>query len=187
MRNTSGNSYVRLFGTNKEVALEDPFEPFLRPTVYCDYTGESACVEQARQLASEAANEGDVVRSIYDWMVENIDYDKEKAAVIANATGYVPDPDATISSGLGVCFDYASLAAAMFRSLGIPCQIVTGYVSPQDVYHAWNMIYIDGTWVCARISVEADQWTRIDLTFAAGDAGPDNAGDGISYTNRYIY
>lgn len=187
MQNTSGTNYVQVYGTTANVALESPFAPFLRPNIFCNYTESSACVSQARQLAAGAANEGEVVRAIYDWMVSNVSYDTAKASQLADTTGYVPDPDGTLSARSGICFDYASLAAAMFRSLGIPCQIVTGYVSPDNIYHAWNMIYINGSWVSAQISVQPDQWTRIDLTFAAGGAGADYVGDGSAYTDRYVY
>lgn len=187
MQNTSGNSYVEVGATSADVQLADPFAPYLRPNVFCDYTPQSACVAQARQLAAGAQNQGEVVRSIYEWMVGAIAYDDAKAAGLADATGYVPDPDETLSSGSGICFDYASLAAAMFRSLGLPCQIVTGYVSPGEVYHAWNMIYIDGEWMSAEITVEADRWCRIDLTLAAAQQGNPNVGDGETYTDRFVY
>lgn len=64
----------------------------------------------------------------------------------------MPNPDETLASRSGICFDYASLAAAMLRSLGIPCQVITGYVGPESLYHAWNMVYIDGSWVGVAIS-----------------------------------
>lgn len=102
------------------------------------------------------------------------------------ASGYVPDPDATLSSQTGICFDYASLGAAMLRSQGIPTKIVTGYVSPSNIYHAWIMVYIDGTWKSAQFSVEKDAWSRVDLTFAAGGSST-NVGDGKSYTDRFTY
>lgn len=187
MQNTSGNNYVQVQSATASVVLDNEFEPFLRPNVFCEFTDSSACVTQARQLAANAQNEGDVVRAVYGWMVDAITYDKAKAQQLANTTGYVPSPDDTFNSRSGICFDYASLAAAMFRSLDIPCQIVTGYVSPDNIYHAWNMIYIDGSWVAAQISVEANQWTRIDVTFAAGGADSQLIGDGTNYTERYIY
>ena len=105
---------------------------------------------------------------------------------MATATGYIPDPDRTYEERTGICFDYASLAAAMLRSLGIPCKIITGYVSPDGIYHAWNMVYIDGEWISVEISVGPDSWTRIDLTFAAAGAGS-TVGDGTDYTDRYVY
>ena len=187
MMNTSGSSYVELASVTKSVALESEFAPFLRPNIFCEYGPDSACVAKAFDLARGAENEGDVVRDIYDWMTANIKYDNGKAAELANTTGYVPDPDETYSKKSGICFDYASLAAAMFRSLGIPCKIITGYVSPNDIYHAWNLIYIDGSWVSAEISVEADEWCRVDLTFAASDGNNSTIGDGINYTDRYVY
>ena len=144
------------------------------------------CAIDTSQLAQGAANQGDVVRNIYQWVVDNITYDHDKAAQLASATGYVPDPDATLASGTGICFDYASLGAAMLRSLGIPCQVITGYVSPDDVYHAWNMVYIDGEWISVEISIKPNSWTRVDLTFAASGAAS-TIGDGTSYTDRYTY
>ena len=75
----------------------------------------------------------------------------------------------------------------MFRSLGLPCKVITGYVSPGDLYHAWNMIYIDGEWMSAEITVEADTWCRIDLTFAAAQQGTETVGDGETYTDRFVY
>ena len=186
MQNTSGNNYVELMGVTVDVALASEFEPFLRPNLFCSYDEASACVAKARELAADAANEGDVMRAVYTWVVDNITYDHDKAAEVSGTTGYVPDPDATLAAKSGICFDYASLAAAMLRSLGIPTKIITGYVSPDGVYHAWNMVYINGSWTTVGFHIDPDTWTRVDLTFAAAGAG-DTVGDGSSYTDRYTY
>lgn len=185
--NTSGQRYAEVWSqADVDVALADEFQPFVRPSVYCDYDADSASTKLANELTADAQNEGDVVRAVFDWIVGNVAYDEGKAAQLADATGYVPLPDATVSDGDGICFDYASLAAAMLRSQGIPCKIVTGYVSPDNIYHAWNMVYIDGTWVGASIDVQSSTWTRIDTTFAAG-GGSAYVGDGTTYTDRYTY
>lgn len=186
MQNTSGNNYVELASVTCDVALEDEFAPFVRPNIYCNYTSSSACVSKARELASGATNQAAAVNAIYEWITENISYDSDKAAQLTDVSGYVPDPDETLSSGSGICLDYASLGAAMIRSLGIPCKIVTGYVSPDNIYHAWNLIYIDGTWQSAEISVSANTWSRIDMTFAASGSSQ-YIGDGTAYTDRYTY
>ena len=186
MLNTTESNYVEILSTSTDVQLDNSFLPFMRPNVFCNYTPESACVQMARELASNATNEGDVMRAIYEWIAGNVTYDNNKATQLANATGYVPNPDDTLITKTGICFDYASLAAAMFRSLGIPCKIITGYVGEKDLYHAWNEIYIDGKWVTAAFTIEPNNWTRIDLTFAAAD-GNYFAGDGQGYTNRYVY
>lgn len=186
MRNTTGNQYVELNSVTTDVTLTSEFAPYLVPNVYCDYDADSACVAKARELCADATNEGDVMRAVFDYITTNVTYDTDKAQSLADATGYVPDPDETLAEGKAICFDYASLGAAMLRSLGIPCKVITGYVSPDGIYHAWIMVYIDGSWTSTRISVESDTWSRVDLTFAAsGSAG--YVGDGKSYTDRYTY
>lgn len=186
MQNTSGDNYIELFSTSANVTLSSEFAPFTVPNVYCSYTDSSACVKKARKLAGKAKNPGDAVESICQWIVDNIEYDNEKASELKQATGYVPDPDATLKSKKGICFDYASLGAAMLRSIGIPTKIVTGYVSPDQIYHAWIMVYIDGTLKSAQFTVDKNTWSRVDLTFAAsGDTK--NVGDGKEYTDRYVY
>lgn len=187
MQNTSGNSYVPINSVTVDVVLESEFEPFLRPNVFCDYDEESACVAKANELSEGAQNEGDVLRNVYTWIAENISYDTTKAERLADATGYVPNPDATLSEGSGICFDYVSLGAAMLRSQGIPTKIITGYVSPDNIYHAWNMVYLDGSWKSVQVSVDPDTWTRIDLTFAAADGSEQYVGDAKEYTDRYTY
>lgn len=185
-QNTSDNRYVELTfpPVTQEVYLESEFSPFVRPNYFCNYNESSACVAKAAELSAGAANQGDVLKNIYNWIVSNIDYDTQKAAAVTD--GYVPNPDETLQSGKGICFDYASLAAAMLRSQGIPCKILTGYVSPDNIYHAWNMVYINGSWQAVALSVDAETWTRIDTTFAAGGA-TSYTGDGSSYTDRYTY
>ena len=86
---------------------------------------------KARELVEGCENQGDALRAICTYIVDNVAYDDDKAAKLKDSTGYIPDPDETLQSGKGVCFDYASLGAAMLRSQGIPAKIVTGTVSPQ--------------------------------------------------------
>lgn len=186
MQNTSGNNYVELYSTSATISIANEFDPYLRPNVFCSYSESSACVAKARELVAGATNQGEAVKAICSYIVDNIKYDDAKAEKLKNATGYVPNPDDTLSSGTGICFDYASLGAAMLRSQGIPAQIVTGYVSPDNIYHAWIMVYIDGTWKSAQFKVDPDTWSRVDLTFAAS-SGNSNVGDGKSYTDRYVY
>lgn len=187
MQNTSDNNYVEICRVETTVELTDEFAPFRRPNVFCNYNANSECVTLAREIAADCENEGDVVKAIYSYLTENISYDTAKAKELQNASGYIPDPDTTLAEGDGVCFDYASLAAAMLRSLGIPCKIITGYVSPGDIYHAWNMVYIEGTWHSTSIEIDEETWSLIDTTFGAAEADNSYVGDGTSYTERYTY
>ena len=119
-------------------------------------------------------------------MCDNVKYDQEKAQTVQS--GYLPVPDETMNSGKGICFDYASLAASMLRSQGIPTQIIFGYVAPDDIYHAWNKFYTEsGGWQLAEFTVSGPDWNRVDLTFSANGASNAFIGDGSNYMEAYTY
>ena len=185
MQKIEGSNYIQLFATTAKVVLDSEFEPFLSPSIYCDFSESSACVQKARELAEGANSQAAVAEAIYNWVVENVDYDTAKAKELKNASGYIPNPDETFTTGAGICFDYASLTAAMLRSVGIPTKIVTGYVSDGSIYHAWNMVYLEGRWVNMSFTVPAREWTRIDPAF--GSAGPQIIGGKDDYVERFIY
>ena len=186
MKNTDGNNYIETDSVEADVALSSEFAPFVIPNQFCDYDEGSACVAKARELTADADNQGEAMQAICEFVIDNVSYDTDKAKLLSTTTGYVPDPDETLASGTGVCFDYASLGAAMLRSQGFPTKIITGYVSPGDLYHAWIMVYIDGSWQTGEFSVNPDSWSRVDLTFAAS-GGSEFTGDGTNYTERYVY
>lgn len=185
-QNVSDSRYVQLFTTSANVTLDEELSPYLVPNVYCNYNETSACVAKAKELTANAKNQGDALAAIYDYVCSTIGYDTEKAQSLSNTTGYIPDPDSTLASRKGICFDYSSLVAAMLRSVGIPTQIITGTIEEVNLYHAWNMVYLDGTWQAIGISVKSNTWTRIDTTFAAGGM-PENISKSSTYSERYVY
>lgn len=185
MEQVGESKYACTWSECREVAMKDDFQPFLRPSQMVDYNTESMCVIKASQLAADCEKDIDVASAIYDYLVKNIRYDHEKATAVQ--PGYLPSPDETLQTGKGICFDYAALAAAMMRSLGIPCKLITGYVG-DEIYHAWNSFYIhDQGWVTVEIKAPANQWKRVDITFAAGGLDPKELDDDSRYTARYTY
>lgn len=186
MENITENKYAELYSQTARVELADEFQPFLRPSNYVNYTQESECVKKGAEFSSKARTALDVIAATYKFVAGNIKYDKEKALTVKS--GYLPDPDETLATGMGICFDYASLAAAILRSQGIPTKLIFGYVSPGDQYHAWNMFYTAQTgWVTVEFKVDEKTWNRMDLTFAAGGVGNEFIGDGENYTDLYMY
>lgn len=184
--NTHDTNYIKKYTTQAAVALESEFAPFLRSSQFVDYTADSACVAKAAELASSAADQVGAVANIYDYIVGHIAYDYDKARTVES--GYLPTPDETLSTGKGICFDYAALAAAMLRSQGIPAKLITGYVSPNNVYHAWNMVWLEETgWITVEFKAPANQWNRVDMTFAASGTDADFIGDGSNYTDYLTY
>ena len=186
MQNIGGSQYIPLFTTGAWASMDSEFEPFLHPSIYCDFDENSPCVQQARTQAQGRKTQAEAVNAIYEWVVASVRYDRNKAATLQNGSGYIPNPNETFETRRGICFDYASLTAAMLRSIGVPCKIVTGYVSPDNIYHAWNMVYLNSEWVTVHFTVSPDEWARVDTTFAS--AGASNfIGDGTNYTDRFTY
>lgn len=186
LENVMDTKYAEVYSAEAQVTLKDEFQPFLRTNQYANYQADSACVQKARELAAAASTPVEVAKNIFDFICESITYDREKAETVEN--GYIPDPDRTMAEGKGICFDYASLAASMLRSQGIPTKIIFGYVAPGDLYHAWNMFYTEETgWITVEYQVFGGEWNRIDCTFAANGADPETIGDGTSYTDLYVY
>ncbi len=180
--------YRPLFTLDCEVKLDDEFQPFLRPSAYVDYDQDSECVKLAAQLAAGEEDALGVVGAVFEYICDNIVYDKEKAQMVQTTTGYMPVLDDTLRTGKGICFDYASLVAGMLRSQGIPTKMVFGDVSPDDIYHAWNMFYTEETgWVTVKYEVKADSWNRLDLTFSANGADSSFIGDGANYLDEKYY
>lgn len=185
MESVGDSKYACVWSETREVAMRDEFQPFLRPSQEVNYGEDFRCVAKARELAAGCDTDIDVAAAIYGYLVKHIRYDDEKAATVQS--GYLPQPDETLETGKGICFDYAALAAAMMRSLGIPCKLITGYVG-DDIYHAWNSFYIhEQGWITVEIKAPANQWKRVDITFAAGGVRAKDLDDDSRYTTRYTY
>lgn len=185
LQNAGGNKYACLISDTREVSLNDEFGPFVRPSQMVPYGENSDCVALARELAGTCCRDSDVVSAIYDYLVTHIAYDQQKAETVE--PGYLPSPDHTLAEGKGICFDYASLAAAMMRSVGIPCKLITGYVDG-DLYHAWNCFYLqEQGWVTVEIKAKPGLWQRVDITMAASGKRTSELEDDTKYTTRYTY
>ena len=186
MRNIADDRYAEQWSGTAEVTLDDEFQPFLRPSQQVNYSESSACVALAKELTQSCADDLEEASAVYDYVVANISYDYDKAKTVAK--GYLPDPDETLSTGKGICYDYAALTAAMLRSLDIPCQLITGYVGEESLYHAWNRIYIqDQGWLTVEIKVTGDTWKRVDATFASTGTETQTLENDSNYTTRYTY
>lgn len=186
MENMADNRYAERFAASCDVVLEDPMEPYLRTSEFVSYTRDSQCVKKSLSITKNARNDLETVKYIYDFICRTITYDYEKVKVLTS--DYVPVPDEIMKKGKGICFDYASLAACMLRARGIPTKMVFGYVAPDDLYHAWNLIYLEETgWISVSFEVTANNWTRMDLTFIANGSNDEFIGNGENYTDLHYF
>jgi transglutaminase-like putative cysteine protease len=181
--NISGTKYSQLFSVSFDAALADESLPFLYPNQYVKFTAQSRVVSLGAELALGAADELQVVDRVYNYIVDNISYDYDKAATVQK--GYLPDVDDTLSAKSGICFDYAAMMSAMLRSQRIPTRLVVGYAG--EVYHAWISVYLkEQGWVDI-VYFDGTQWVRMDPTFAASGNNEAFIKDNSNYNQMYVY
>jgi len=163
LRNKEGNTYVVSASTQIDVKLINETTAYLYPNQIVDYNKETQAIMKSFELTQEADSEIKRVYEIYQYIVNNIDYDYDKAE-LAQTKFILPIIDETYLNEKGICFDYASLMSAMLRVQHIPTRVVTGYV--EEGYHAWVEVYIkDEGWINPSIYFESDIWKRVDPTF----------------------
>ncbi len=186
--NVTGTKYALVLSVSCQVTLSDEFAPFLRPNQYVNYTNAVNTVTMGAQLTAEHTEPLEKVTAVYDYVVQNLTYDKQRAATVKS--GYLSDLDAVLREKKGICFDYAALMTAMLRSQGVPCKLVVGYAG--TAYHAWISVWTEAEgWVDGVIYFDGHAWHRMDPTFAS--SGKQSAsimayiGDGANYTVKYLY
>ena len=186
--NTTGNKYAVVLTLTTDVILTNEFAPFLCPNQYVNYTADSLAVRKAAELTAGKTTALEKVEVIYDYVVKNFTYDKEKAATVKS--GYLPVLDDVMNAKKGICFDYAALMTGMLRSNGVPCKLVVGYAG--TAYHAWISVWSETEgWVDGAVFFDGKNWQRMDPTFASSGKKSSSImqyiGDGKNYTVKYLY
>lgn len=185
--NVDGNQYATVFSENLEITIANQMGAFLYPNQYVNFNASSQVVSAASELVANAHDDLEAIISIYDYVVNNITYDFEKAETVQS--GYIPDVDVIFSIKTGICLDYAAVMASMLRSQQIPTRLEVGYAG--DAYHAWISTFVkDQGWVNGIIQFDGQNWSLMDPTFAAntGEKELKNfIGDGSNYVTKYIY
>lgn len=188
-----GSSYAVAFFTNASVKLTDPNAPFLHASKIVDYNEDSKAVIKAKEICKDLISDKDKVGAIYSYVIKNFKYDTKKANAVINGTltSYSPILDSVYEEKKGICFDYSALLAAMLRSVGVPCKTIMGYVSPKDLYHAWNEVYIKNEgWVTKIIYFDGKKWNLMDPTFGASKSEKSVLkfiGKSENYKKQYTY
>jgi len=183
-----GSKYSTAVSATIDVKLTNEFAPFLRPNQYVNFNEKSAVVAKAAELVKGKTKLLDKISAVYNYVIKNLTYDKKLAETVKS--GYLPDVDAVMKAGKGICFDYAAVMTAMLRSQGIPTKLVVGYAS--NVYHAWIDVYseTDG-WIGNVIYFDGKDWKLMDPTFASGANSSDSImkyiGDGKNYSAKFLY
>ena len=174
---------------------DSPPEKYLFPTAYWP-----ADNPQIKELAKSLKTP----RKIYDYVVENLEYDYASAASLtATRKGALT----ALSSGLGVCTEFTDLFIALARAAGIPAREVNGYGYTTDLrlrtpLHSWPQYWdatrqvwvsVDPTW--SRTTGGIDYFSKLDfnhlsfVTHGLSDSLPDFSATDIqvSYGSYHEY
>lgn len=149
---TQGNSYKAVSSKDVSLNLKDQKTVFLQPVQNINWTSSMPPIKTAATLAKGKPKTEDKLKAIHQYVVRNVSYDYNKMKTVQS--GYLPNINTVFTSKKGICYDYASLTAAMLRSQGIPAKLVTGYSNKVQGYHAWNEVYIK----------ELNKWVIVDTT-----------------------
>ncbi|MDR1015193.1 MAG: transglutaminase-like domain-containing protein [Coriobacteriales bacterium] len=174
----------------QDVAAEavDEFAPFLYPNQFVEFASGDQTVELSQELAANATSDVEAVDQIYLHVVQNFNYDYDKADSVA--PGYLPRNDDTLASGTGICLDFAALTASLMRAQRLPTRLDVGYCG--QAYHAWIEVYTaEKGWIRKKIEFAGDSWVLMDPTFDSASKGTGDIerliGDGKNYQPILLY
>ncbi len=104
--------------------------------------------KKARQLTSADASVVSNLRSIYDYVVAHLSYDKGRLDGEFERLGA---KNALVERENALCTEYADLFISLARAAGIPARLVEGYAHSaksvetprvEDALHAWVEVYV---------------------------------------------
>ncbi|MBQ8903738.1 MAG: transglutaminase domain-containing protein [Oscillospiraceae bacterium] len=178
-----GKLYSCALDLSVKLTVSDEVEMYLHPNSYSMFDKNSACVKKASEICADAEDDIEKIAAIFGYITDNVTYDYDMAATVQS--GYIPDPDTVLSRKKGICFDYASLFAAMCRSMGIPTRLVIGYAE-KDIYHAWNEVYTEETgWITPELLLDEKGYNIVDATFYASAKDKEYIAGYISDNGNY--
>ncbi|MBR0598864.1 transglutaminase-like domain-containing protein [Sinanaerobacter chloroacetimidivorans] len=154
LKNTSGSAYKLVASKTIDLKLTKQNAVYLTSIQNINWKVDSKAVKKAAELTKDEKNLEKKASILWNYMVKNNSYDYNKLATLS--PGYIPVVDKTYTDKTGICYDFASLYAAMLRSQGTPAKLVKGY-APKNAagYHAWNEVYDEGQ----------GKWVVIDTTY----------------------
>ncbi len=187
--NIEGTKYALSFTTTLSFSGISEFGPYLYPNRYVNFNSSLKTIEKAKELADNCYSDLDVVSNVYNYVIDNITYDYDKANSVKS--GYISSVDEILESGTGICLDYSCVMTSMLRSERIPTRLEVGYVGEDMLYHAWISVYLkDVGWVNGIIQFNGYEWSLMDPTFGASTSDEtlkEYIGTGDNYSVKYVY
>ena len=106
------------------------------PNQYVNYVQTTNAVLKSDELATQ----GDIYKTVCDFMTNEFSYDFVRAKTISPGT--LPEIDQCFDNRSGICQDLSAVMICMLRVQGIPAKLMIGYAD--KYYHAWTVAVVDG-------------------------------------------
>ncbi|MDP3065115.1 MAG: transglutaminase domain-containing protein [Methanobacteriaceae archaeon] len=126
-------------------------QPYLQPTANCQ-SNDARIVTLAQSITAGASSNYDIGQRIFNWVRDNLDYswyyNSAKGAVNA------------MLSRTANCCDMSHLIVALSRAAGLPARYRHGTCtfSSGTFGHVWADIYVDGNWIPADATSNANSF-----------------------------
>lgn len=164
LQQIEGNRYAICASQDVQVTLKNSNLPYLYPNQIVNYNSSSLVYSKSFELVDGDEDDLTRVAHLFQYVVNALDYDDDKAKNVSDSF-HLPDIEGSLTSGKGICFDYAASLAALCRIQGIPAKVIVGWTDIE--YHAWVEIYIeDKGWINPKIYFKKEKWNLVDPTFA---------------------
>jgi hypothetical protein len=164
LQQIEGDRYAICATQDIEVSLTDENSPYLYPNQIVQYNQSSLVYSKSFELVDGDEDDLTRVAHLFQYVVDTLDYDDDKAKNVSDSF-HLPDIEGSLTSGKGICFDYAASLAALCRIQGIPAKVIVGWTDIE--YHAWVEIYIkDKGWINPKIYFKKKKWNLVDPTFS---------------------
>ncbi len=177
LENITDNRYKSVLSQTVQVNLTDSTKAFLQSVQGIEWNASMKAIQKAQDLTQGMQNDSAKVKVIYEYIVDNFSYDHAKIDKLTS--DYLPDVETIFAAKKGICYDYASLTAAMLRSVGVPAKLVKGYTDNAVGYHAWNEVYLNQQWVVIDTTYDS-QMKALDKTYSMTK-------DAKTYEKKYEY
>ncbi|MBE0338004.1 transglutaminase domain-containing protein [Paenibacillus sp. 23TSA30-6] len=149
----TGNQYKVIGEETVQLNLNDSKTIYLSSIQNIDWNDTNQAIRKAKELTKGATTDDEKVKRIYEYVISHIKYDSNQPFSLS--PDYLPQIDRTLVSQKDICYGYASLFAAMLRSVDVPTKLVMGESSYVNTYHAWNEVNINNQWVIIDTTVDA--------------------------------
>ena len=147
---------------------------------------------KALELTKDCKTDAEKITTIFEYVAKTVTYDYVMYEKNIPMDEQDLNPDHILESKSGVCVHYATLMAAMLRSLDIPCKAVHGYAGTGGSRegHAWVVVRPDVEGLDkVRLGAGTDPsgWIRLDPTWGSSASGRRNAANDSNYETDFYY